>query len=273
MKNSYPLDKLILLLKNLHQLIHLKLNSQNSNNYLMDQFKMFHTPTLSRYISITSNQNSTLNTSTQDDTSTISNQDITSNTSDQDANSTPSDTSDQDTDPITQLTNQFVHDLRLNNSMSNLTNSNRRFNRLDHMRFTRLISTSSNQNNLPNYDNSFKEFSQILPHSLKILEINFDIPERYLKILLQEPQLNFQCIKLYRQHYMEQLFEIFIDYQKRRKCFLELGLGRCGGIYFENHIKVAKKHFKVSTNINIDDLFYDVPIKNSPWSQKRYTEY
>ncbi|GBB83352.1 hypothetical protein RclHR1_10080005 [Rhizophagus clarus] len=118
-------------------------------------------------------------------------------------------------------------------------------------------------------DNIFKIFARSLPSSLKILEISFLIPQSYLEILLNESLFKLQSIKLYGYgkfgKFKSNLLRIFIDYQKKNNCFKELGINRINRS-FETCMKEAKNPFKITKNTSIDDPFYDIPIKISPWS-------
>ncbi|RGB36919.1 hypothetical protein C1646_813695 [Rhizophagus diaphanus] len=125
----------------------------------------------------------------------------------------------------------------------------------------------------------YKLFSQSFPPSLKILEIDFIISEKYLQILLFESKFNLQCLKLYGCYKLENtLLRSFIDYQKRNNCFKELGIDHY--LLFnlsERSLKEAQNYFRITKNTSIDDPFYDIPIKNSPWSgccnERRTTDY
>ncbi|RIA89032.1 hypothetical protein C1645_825466 [Glomus cerebriforme] len=118
---------------------------------------------------------------------------------------------------------------------------------------------------------SFKQFSQTIPDSLKILETNLKITDGYLEWLLNETQLQFQCIKLYSYIHYNTSFRIFIDYAKRNKCFKELGLTyNIMKSIPKDNVKEARNYFNITTftDDEINKPFYDEPIKNSYWSKR-----
>ncbi|PKC62267.1 hypothetical protein RhiirA1_465389 [Rhizophagus irregularis] len=143
----------------------------------------------------------------------------------------------------------------------------------------RLSINSSPLNNDHQSENIFKLFSQSFPPSLKILEIDFLISENYLQILLFESKFNLQCLKLYGCYTLENtLLRSFINYQKRNNCFKELGIDHY--LLFnlsERSLKEAQNYFRITKNTSIDVPFYDIPIKNSPWSgccnERKTTDY
>ncbi len=54
----------------------------------------------------------------------------------------------------------------------------------------------------------FKAFSQALAYSLKIFEVNLNIPDEYLKILFDEPELNIQYFSFYCRIYGKILLNV-----------------------------------------------------------------
>ncbi|CAI2174559.1 13212_t:CDS:2, partial [Funneliformis geosporum] len=138
--------------------------------------------------------------------------------------------------------------------------------RLIHLKINQ---TSSNRNYLLGCVHLYKEFSQAIPPSLEILEVDFVVSDAFLETLLNETKINLQCIRLYRFEYWDTSLRIFSNYAKRKKCFRELGFSHI--LHFSKKLLMeARKLFRIIKYSNDEILspFYDVPISNSYWSNR-----
>ncbi|GBB98508.1 hypothetical protein RclHR1_03250002 [Rhizophagus clarus] len=119
---------------------------------------------------------------------------------------------------------------------------------------------------------SFIEFVKTIPITLRIFETNLNITNSYLELLFNEPQINIQIIKLYNYMYSNTSLRVFIDYANSyKKCFKELGIPyNIKRSISKDYINEAKNYFNITTltNDDINNPFYDEPIKNSYWSSR-----
>ncbi|CAG8474263.1 12694_t:CDS:2 [Funneliformis mosseae] len=133
------------------------------------------------------------------------------------------------------------------------------------------LNTVLNRYRLLNRIESFKRFSQVLACSLKILEVNFPVSDEYLEVLFNESKFNLHCIKLYCYERTQDIsLRVFIDYAKRNERFKELGITK-EFKFSKELIEEARNRFNIliHTNSEINSPFYDVPIKDSYWCNRR----
>ncbi|GES97898.1 hypothetical protein GLOIN_2v1883823 [Rhizophagus clarus] len=238
------LEDLSSILENLHHLVHLKLSS-TSYSYLLEQLKR---------ISYLGNLSQLLNSNS----SALFNSSVSSASS---SSSTSSSSSSSSASSISSLSSTLSA-LSISTTSTSASTTSSASAAIPRSLLSRNRVSSADQDR---YENIIKIFSRSLPPSLKILEINFLIPESYLKILLNESLFNLQSIKLHDYgNFEDNLLRIFIDYQKRKNCFKELGIKH--NKFSETCMKEAKNLFKITKNTTgIDDPFYDIPIKSSSW--------
>ncbi|CAI2173836.1 17742_t:CDS:2 [Funneliformis geosporum] len=160
----------------------------------------------------------------------------------------------------------FRSELIYSISLEDLLELLRNLHQLIHLKLnTKVIRRNLSDRNL------FQGFSKVLACSLKIFEFNFPVSDKSLEILFNESKFNLECLKLYRlEHYLDISLKIFIDYAKRKGSFKELGITR-EFTFSKERIKQAQNYFKITVHSDneIWSPFYDIPIKNSYWSNRR----
>ncbi|CAG8615774.1 16926_t:CDS:2 [Funneliformis caledonium] len=111
------------------------------------------------------------------------------------------------------------------------------------------LNTISDRYYLSECGHLFREFTQSLARSLKILEVNFAMVDKNLRILLNESKFNIQCVKFYRyEAYKDTSLRILIDYAKRKKCLKEIGIPYFTRASYlsKECVKEAKNHFNIT---------------------------
>ncbi|CAG8497981.1 15799_t:CDS:2 [Funneliformis mosseae] len=133
------------------------------------------------------------------------------------------------------------------------------------------LSTAIIRNNTLNHVELFNGFPKVLACSLKIFEFNLPVSDKSLEKLLDESQFKLECLKLYRlERYPIISLKVFIDYAKRKGSFKELGITK-EFKFSKERVVEAMNYFKITvlTDGEIYSPFYDLPIQNSYWSNRR----
>ncbi|CAG8720420.1 12643_t:CDS:2, partial [Funneliformis caledonium] len=128
---------------------------------------------------------------------------------------------------------------------------------------------------------TFERLSRALSNTLETFEVNFPIEEDCLRVFLDESRFKLRHIRFY--HHDEKQYNhldpflkhhdgylrIFIDYAKRKNSLKELGFAK-RYIFSKQYIEEAQRYFNIVmlNGYEIDNPFYDVPMKNSHWSNR-----